>query len=42
MQVKIFSKCGGYFSKSSRESLQLEQDINSWLDSHTEIKIVTT
>jgi hypothetical protein len=40
MQVKIFSKCGGYFSKSSRESLQLEQDINSWLDSHTEIKIV--
>jgi hypothetical protein len=40
MQVKIFSKCGGYFSKSPQESSQLEQEVNSWLESNPGIKIL--
>ena len=40
MKVKIFSKCGGYFSKSSKISLHLEQEINTWLESHPGIKII--
>jgi hypothetical protein len=40
MQVKIFSKCGGYFSKTSQEASQLEQDVNTWLESHPGIKII--
>jgi hypothetical protein len=38
MQVKIFSKCGGYFSKSPQESSQFEQEVNSWLESNPGIK----
>ena len=40
MKVKIFSKCGGYFGKSSKVTSELEQDINSWLESNSEIKII--
>jgi len=40
MKVKIFSKCGGYFSKLSKISSNLEQEINTWLESHPEIKII--
>ncbi len=39
MKVKIFSKCGGYFGKLSNISSHLEQEINSWLESHPGIKI---
>ena len=39
MKVKIFSKCGGYFGKSSKVTSDLEQDINSWLESNSGIKI---
>ena len=40
MQVKIFSKCGGYFSKLSKISSHLEQEVNAWLESHPGIKII--
>ena len=40
MKVKIFSKCGGYFSKLSKISSHLEQEINTWLESHPGIKII--
>ena len=40
MKVKIFSKCGGYFSKLSNISSHLEQEINTWLESHPGIKII--
>ena len=40
MQVKIFSKCGGYFSKLSEIASLLEQDVNTWLESHPGIKFV--
>ena len=40
MQIKIFSRCGGYFTKSSKESSQLEQDVNTWLESNPKIKIL--
>ena len=40
MKVKIFSKCGGYFSKSSKISSHLEQEVNAWLESHPGIKII--
>ena len=40
MQVKIFSKCGGYFSKLSKISSHLEQEVNAWLESHQGIKII--
>ena len=40
MQVKIFSKCGGYFSKLSQIASQLEQDVNAWLENHPGIKII--
>ncbi len=40
MKVKIFSKCGGYFSKFSKISSHLEQEINAWLESHPGIKII--
>ena len=39
MQVKIFSKCGGYFSKLSKISSDLEQEVNTWLGSQPGIKI---
>jgi len=38
MKAKIFSKCGGYFSKLSKISSNLEQEINTWLESHPGIK----
>jgi hypothetical protein len=40
MKVKIFAKCGGYFSKSSKISSHLEQEINAWLESNPKIKII--
>ncbi len=40
MKVKIFSKCGGYFSKSSKISSHLEQEVNAWLESRPGIKII--
>jgi len=40
MKVKIFSKCGGLFSNLSKTSSQLEQEINSWLESHPGMKII--
>jgi len=40
MKVKIFSKCGGFFGKLSKISLQLEQEVNTWLESHPGIKII--
>ena len=40
MKVKIFSKCGGYFSKSSKISSDLEKEVNTWLESHSGIKII--
>ena len=40
MKVKIFSKCGGYFSKSSKISSDLEQEFNTWLDNNSGIKII--
>ncbi len=40
MKVKIFSKCGGYFGKSSKVTADLERDINAWLESHSGIKII--
>jgi len=40
MQVKIFSKCGGYFSKLSHIASQLEQEVNAWLEVHPGINIV--
>ena len=40
MQIKIFSKCGGYFSKLAQVTSELEQDVNTWLESHPGIKII--
>ena len=40
MKVKIFSKCGGYFGKSSIISSDLEKEVNTWLESHSGIKII--
>jgi hypothetical protein len=40
MKVKIFSKCGGYFDKLSKVSLHLEQEVNAWLESNQEIKVI--
>ena len=40
MKVKIFSKCGSYFGKVSKISSHLEQEINSWLESHPGMKII--
>jgi hypothetical protein len=40
MKVKIFAKCGGYFDKSSKISLELEQEINTWLANNSGIKII--
>jgi hypothetical protein len=40
MKVKIFSNGGGYFSKLSKISSQLEQEINTWLESNPGIKII--
>ena len=39
MKVKIFSKSEGYFSRVSTASSLLEQDVNTWLESHPSIKI---
>jgi hypothetical protein len=41
MKVKIFSKCGGYFYKTSKITSALEQEVNIWLESHSEIKIIS-
>jgi len=40
MKVKIFSICGGFFGKLSKISLQLEQEVNTWLESQPGIKII--
>ncbi len=40
MKAKIFAKCGGYFDKSSKISLELEQEINAWLANNSGIKII--
>jgi len=40
MKVKIFSKCGGFFGKLSKILSDLEQEINTWLESHPGIKII--
>ena len=40
MKVKIFSKCSGYFGKLSGIASSLEEDINTWLESHPEITII--
>jgi hypothetical protein len=40
MKVKIFAKCGGYFDKSSKISSELEKEVNTWLESHSGIKII--
>jgi hypothetical protein len=39
MKVKIFSKCGRYFGKSNIAA-SLEGEINVWLESEPEIKVV--
>ena len=40
MKVKIFSKKEGYFKKTSETSLELEQEINLWLQANLNIKII--
>ena len=40
MKVKIFSKRANFFSDISKTSLLLEQDVNTWLEMHTTIKII--
>ena len=39
MKVKMFSKCGRYFSKSNI-AVSLESEINVWLESEPEIKVI--
>ena len=39
MKVKMFSKCGRYFGKSNI-AVSLESEINVWLESEPEIKVV--
>ena len=39
MKVKMFSKCGRYFGKSNIAA-SLEGEINVWLESEPEIKVV--
>jgi hypothetical protein len=39
MKVKIFSKGGKYFGKSNTAD-RLEEDINSWLANHPELKVI--
>ncbi|MBT3479771.1 MAG: hypothetical protein HOA15_08000 [Candidatus Marinimicrobia bacterium] len=38
MKVKIFSKGGKLFGKSNT-AVRLEDDINSWLENHPELKV---
>lgn len=40
MKVKVFSKSGGYFTRDSKILARLEQEINSWLESTKDIKVV--
>ena len=39
MKVKMFSKCGRYFGKSNIAA-SLEGEINVWLESEPEIKVI--
>lgn len=40
MKVKIFSKSGSILSQESKVLANLEQEINSWLESNPDIKIL--
>ncbi|MEE9431331.1 MAG: hypothetical protein V3V16_09845 [Melioribacteraceae bacterium] len=40
MRVKIFSKKEGYFKKTSTTSTELEQEINSWLENNSRMKVI--
>jgi len=40
MKVKIFTNKEGYFKKTSATSLELEREINLWLEANPNIKII--